>query len=311
VSPDSIHLAKIRDLTLTVPSQPGRPAFVSAASGLVHAGSRLYIIADDELHLGIFPATGTDPGELLRIVPGELPQEPKKRKRAKADFEALLFLPAFGAYAHGALFAFGSGSTAHRHRGVLLPLNATGKIDRNSTRVLDISSMHAAIATEVGPVNIEGVVAVQDRLLFLQRGNKGKGINAIVGFELTSFCAAAQRNDTLPTLPVQAVRRYALDAIDGVPLGFSDGAALSDGSIVFAAIAEDTKDAYADGPCAGAAIGIIDAQGELRRIMRVHEPAKIEGIFAADDQSTAQLLLVTDADDPAVPSALYGATLQL
>jgi hypothetical protein len=269
----------------------------------------LYVVADDELHLGVFAAAGTDSGELLRILPGDLPLEEKKRKRAKADFEALLHVPAFGAYAHGALLAFGSGSTAHRRRGVLLPLNAIGKIDRNSTRILDLSNIHAAVAREVGTVNIEGAVAVQDRLLLLQRGNKGKGVNAIVSFDLTAFCNAAQRNDTIPSFPVHAVHRYDLGAIRDVPFGFSDCAALVDGSIVFSAIAEDTKDSYADGPCAGVAIGVIDAHGELRRIARVQEPAKIEGIFAEMHESTAHLLLVTDADDPSVPAALYSAAL--
>jgi hypothetical protein len=308
---DSIHLAKLRDLLVEAPSQPGRPAFASAASGLVRAGKHLYVVADDELHLGVFDAEGASPGRLLQILPGDLPLEEKKRKRAKPDFEALLYLPAFGAYAHGALLALGSGSTAHRHRGVLLPLNAIGKVDSNSTRVLDLSNMHAAIAREIGTVNIEGAVAVQDRLLLLQRGNKGKGVNAVVRFELASFCSAAQRSDTIPAFPVQEVRRYDLGAISGVPLGFSDCAALVDGSIVFAAIAEDTKDSYADGPCAGAAIGVIDAQGELRNVACVAERAKVEGIFATVHESTAHLLLVTDADDPSIPAALYSATLPL
>jgi hypothetical protein len=311
IDPASIHLSKVRDLLVEAPSQAGRPPFVSAASGLVRAGKHLYVVADDELHLGVFEADAASPGRLLQILPGALPLEAKKRKRAKPDFEALLCLPPFGAYAHGALFTLGSGSTPHRHRGALLPLNAIGKVDWNSTRILDCSNLHAAIGREVGTVNIEGAVAVQDRLLFFQRGNKGKGVNAVVRFELASFCTAVQRSDTLPVLPVQEVRRYDLGAIDAVPLGFSDCAALIDGSIVFAAIAEDTKDSYADGPCAGAAIGVIDAQGELRNIARVAERAKVEGVFATTHESTAHLLLVTDADDSSVPAALYSATLPL
>jgi hypothetical protein len=261
--------------------------------------------------LGVFPASGSDPGELLQMLPGELPLEPKPRKRAKPDFEALLHLPAVGDYSQGALLALGSGSTARRYRGVLLPLNARQELDTDRLRVLDLSHLYAAVEREVGTVNIEGAVATHDRLWLLQRGNKGDGINAIIGFDLRKFCNAIDRSDAPSALAAQAVHRCELGAIRDVPLGFSDGAALSDGSIIFSAIAEDTSDAYADGPFAGAAIGIIDSHGGLLRITHVREPAKIEGVFAAHaDRSSVELLLVTDADDANVPSVLYSAKLQ-
>jgi hypothetical protein len=284
---------------------------VSAASGLIRVANRLYVVADDELHLGVFPATGGDPGELLRMLPGELPLKPKQRKRSKPDFEALLHLPAFGDYPQGALLALGSGSTTRRYRGALLPLNAKDAIDIDRLRVLDLMHLYTAVEREVGTVNIEGAVATHDRLWLMQRGNKGDGINAIMGFDLREFCSDVERSDVLSAPATQAVHRCDLGAIRDVPLGFSDGAALSDGSIVFSAIAEDTNDAYADGPFAGAAIGIIDSHGSLLRITHVHERAKIEGVFAHADRSSVHLLLVTDADDADVPSVLYSAKLQL
>ncbi|MFP2906856.1 DUF6929 family protein [Pyxidicoccus sp. 3LFB2] len=51
-----------RTLTLESPEAPGRPAHVSAASGLVRVGPWLYIVADDALHLAVFPAQGDAPG---------------------------------------------------------------------------------------------------------------------------------------------------------------------------------------------------------------------------------------------------------
>lgn len=295
-----IQLTKLRDLRL-----------LSAASGLVRVAESFYVVADDELHLGKFPVDADEPGTLLRMLPGELPLEPKARKRAKPDFEALMRLPAFGAYAHGALLALGSGSTAKRHRGVLLPLRATSAVDTNAIRVLDLSILHAAIAREVGTVNIEGAVASADRLLLIQRGNKGRGVNAILGFDLKAICASIGRSDAIADTGITDVRRYDLGGIGDVPFSFSDAAALGDGSVVFAAIAENTKNAYADGPCAGAAVGSIDPRGELRSITRIDHSAKVEGIHAESDGDVALLWLVTDADDAQIPATLYRAELPL
>jgi len=306
-----IKLTKVRDLSVQTPSQFGRPAFVSAGSGLVCTSRHLYVIADDELQLGVFDLNSEDPGALVPMLAGELPLEPAARKRAKPDFEALVQLPAFGSYVHGALFALASGSTPNRHQGIILPLAANDEIDLPRTRAIDLSLLHEAASQEIGTVNIEGAVAFRDRLLLLQRGNKGAGVNAIVGFDLAALCAAIEQGDAIPSLAVQSVRTYALGTIRDIPLGFTDAAVLSDGSIVFCAIAEDTDNAYSDGACAGAALGIIAASGELRRIGPVLPSAKIEGIFATQQQTELQLLLVTDADDPRIPAALYAATLRL
>ena len=107
------------------------------------------------------------------------------------------------------------------------------------------------------------------------------------------------------------MHRCDLGSVCGIPLGFSDATALDDGSILFAAIAEDTDDAYADGPCAGAAIGLIDRQGELLWITHVAGGAKIEGIHAETRGTAAELLLVTDADNPEIAAILYSARLRL
>jgi hypothetical protein len=105
------------------------------------------------------------------------------------------------------------------------------------------------------------------------------------------------------------VRTYDLGAIDGVPLCFSDGAALPDGSIVFAAIAEAAANSYDDGPCKGAAIGVTNSAGELRFLERLDRGHKIEGIEAQVDGTRVRLRLVTDADDAAAPAQLLGAEI--
>ena len=108
------RLRAVRSLTLERASGPGRRRHLSAASGLVLCGEHLYVIADDELHLAVFPITGRAPGRLFPVLPGQLPAEKKPRKKAKPDFEVLLALPAFEHHPHGALLALGSGLLAQQ-----------------------------------------------------------------------------------------------------------------------------------------------------------------------------------------------------
>jgi hypothetical protein len=60
--PAPLRLRKLRDLDLAEPPEAGRPAFLSAASGLVKCGGGFYVVADDELHLGRFTAGASQPG---------------------------------------------------------------------------------------------------------------------------------------------------------------------------------------------------------------------------------------------------------
>ena len=80
----SLRVRKLRQLDLLSPTGPGRPHFLSAASGLVRSGRELYVVGDDELQLGCFSATGSKPGTLLRLFKGNLPLRPKARKKRKA-----------------------------------------------------------------------------------------------------------------------------------------------------------------------------------------------------------------------------------
>src|SRR5882757_8951381 len=121
-----LRLKQIRELNLEAPSRTGRPLHLSAASGLVVVKSLAYVVADDELHLGVFPTQGTAPGRLFRMFEGDLQRDKGDRKKAKPDLEALVLLPSFPDFAHGALFAIGSGSKRNRMRGVLLGLDQQG-----------------------------------------------------------------------------------------------------------------------------------------------------------------------------------------
>jgi hypothetical protein len=303
-----MHLEKVRELQLASAPQPGRPLHLSAASGLLRVGTMFYVVADDELHLGAFPVAGTAPGTLIRLLEGELPDSQGQRKKLKPDFEALLLLPAFAHYPHGAVLALGSGSKPQRRRAVLLALVAQG-VNPASARVLDLSRFFARAAEEVADLNIEGAVVREEQLLLMHRGNKSNGENCLLSFNLAAVLAAIEHDDVLGKVPILAVRRYNLGALDAVPLCFTDGAVLPDGRLVFAAVAEDTGDSYADGPCRGAAIGVIGRDDKLREVHYLDARYKVEGIHAEQAGSQVRVWLVTDADDAQVPAWLVTGDL--
>lgn len=298
-----LKLQKIRELNLERPSAPGRAAHVSAASGLVVVQSSLYVVADDENSIAVFPIQGDAPGRLVQFTDGQLPEGKQDRKRLKPDMEALLLLPPFGSFACGALLAMGSGSRRNRQQGALFALDAQGAVE-GRPRLIDFSPMLAALRTQVGELNIEGALLTQDRFMLLQRGNKGGGVNASISMSRAELLAALAEANPVAEIRSE-VRRYELGSMNGIPFGFTDGAALPDGRIVFTAVAEDADDSYADGPCAGAIIGMLSADGQLLRMERMEPAVKVEGVDASIEGDHLKLLLVTDADDAAISASLY------
>ncbi|MDR7222872.1 DUF6929 family protein [Aminobacter aminovorans] len=304
-----IALKKLRELTLTAAPSAGRPLHLSAASGLVCLGSAMYVVADDELHLGVFSTKDDRPGQLVLLFDGALPDEKVARKRHKPDLEALTSLPAFEGFPHGALLAVGSGSRPNRRRGALLALDLSGAIT-GAARGLDCSAILAPLADVFAEVNIEGAVVVGDELRLFQRGNKQHPDNAIIRYPLAAVIdvVTGTRADALRPMTID---RFDLGHVDGVPLCFTDATALPGGDVVFSAVAEDTDDAFNDGACVGAAIGIVGNDGQLRFVRRLDRPYKIEGIHAELDGNRLDLLAVTDADDPDMAAALYAATIAI
>jgi hypothetical protein len=299
-----MKVVKIRELTLQAPAGRGRPAYLSAASGLAQAGEFLYVIADDELHLGVFPIDGA-PGSLLPMFAGELPIEHRERKASKPDWETLTRLPSLPGYPTGALLALASGSKPNRCSGILLPLTANGA-PGGTPRIIDLSDVYAALQQRLTTLNIEGAVCIGNELILLQRGNKKTADNACIRLSLGVLLSTDSITDPdlIQVLPMD------LGAVNGIPLCFTDGTVLPDGSLIFTAIAEDTANNYDDGPCAGAAIGILDVNGRLSFLERVEPPLKIEGIEAHIDGDTIRLLLVTDADDIRIPALLLSAEIR-
>ena len=122
---------------------------LSAASGLVCIGQRLFVIADDENSLAVFDVATDAPGRLLRLFAGELPAAHAERKAAKADLEALAQLPPFDGCPHGALMAFGSGSRPNRMRASSIALDAGGE-PQTPARDIDLAPLYAPLQERFG-----------------------------------------------------------------------------------------------------------------------------------------------------------------
>lgn len=302
-----IFLTPLKTLTLTQASHADRHPHFSAASGLVQMGQFLYVVADDENHVGIFPRDSDEHGTLQRLFPGDLPLTLAERKEEKSDVEVLTFIPGSRKYPYGALLALGSGSKKTRRQGAIIAFDNPDKL-ADEVEIIDLTSLYRQLKIEIGKLNIEGAAIVDKDIVLFQRGNKSNKINFTIRFPLKQFYQSILAADTKPKLDV-IIRDYSLGEIAGIPLCFTDATPLPDGSLVFTAAAENTADAYNDGACMGSAIGIINSDGKLHSIQTIDELVKLEGIEASVIGNTVQLLLVTDADDEAVPAQLYSAEL--
>lgn len=280
---------------------------LSAASGMVVAGDFLYVIADDELHLGVFDARAQGEGRLVRIFPGELPDDPVLRKAAKPDLEALVRLPPFEACPHGALLALPSGSRSNRRTGVVLALDADSRLT-GAFLPLDLGPCYLPLEIAFPALNIEGAVVLGAELILLQRASRRHPESALIYLPLTEVLHAISSTNIAASESAR-MRIVDLGTIEGVPLGFTDGAALPDGRIVFSAVAENAQDTYLDGPCIGAAIGIIGTDGQVETLHRLEPTRKVEGVHATIDGDLIYLLMVTDADDADVPGKLLSAEI--
>ena len=288
----------LRQLTLNPQDHPRGQPHLAAASGLVCAHGRAYVMGDDEHHLAVFHDRDS-PGQLHRVRGGALPADAAQRKRLKPDFESLLLLPARGRRP-ATLLALGSGSKRRRDGAVLMPLRPDGE-PTDAVTSLDLAALYAVLRQRLGAINIEASFISGARWVLLNRGVGGQP-SASVCYPLSVLQAVVDGRST--GLEPQAVQTHDLGFIDGVQLAFTDGAALPGGGFLFSAVAEATPNAVADGACVGSAIGHIDGNGALVALRRLDRAIKVEGLALHQQGGQTHLALVTDADDPAQPSEL-------
>jgi hypothetical protein len=296
-----LHIEHLRDLTLRKATHTPGQRHLSAASGLVCAHGRAYVIADDEHHLSVFDGAHTH-GRTLRLFEGTLPPGVKARKKRKPDTETLALLP------QRMLLTLGSGSRRRRCRGAWVALDAEGRPRRPVHRI-DLSPLYDPLRAYFEDVNIEGAFVCGREFVLLQRGHAGGSPNASVHYALHRVLAWLLDGADAPA----ALRwqKHRLGTVAGVPLGFTDGAALPGGRWVFTAVAEATDSSVADGACVGSMVGVMSAQGTLLARHAMPDDEKIEGVDARWRRGVVNVCLVTDADDPRIASRLLRGSFRL
>src|SRR5687767_1485864 len=281
---------------------------MGAASGVVRRGDFAYVIADDELGLGIFQISGTEPGEVKSVLPGSLPADESERKGAKPDLEALTALPPFGETPYGGLFGLGSGSDdeGERDRGFFWAFAPDGSLE-GEPRVIDLSPLYTALRKELGGINIEGAAVLGEELWLFHRGNEGDAGNIVAEIGLSDLAGSLTGDLDIDVEELKELREYDLGEMDGVALCFSDATALSDELVCFTASAEGSE----DGDIRGSVVGTISADGDVRRLRTIDRKWKVEGVHAAVDTGVIDFVFVCDQDDEEVASPLLTATMPL
>jgi hypothetical protein len=258
---------------------------VRAASGLARLGSQLLVVQDDrEAFVLLDPETATVAGDQLVGRP--------IAKADKADWEAAVAL------SDGSVLALGSGAERARRR--------LDRVDEGGRQGLPkASEVYQAIEASLGQTpNIEGAALLGTDVLLFHRGFGAKP-SATLRLALTGLLG-----ETRPRIRERVL--WDLGQMSGVPLGFTDAAAMDDGGVLFLAAAEDSPNAIDDGAVKGAAVGVIrEGRGrwtELRFTTGVSAKSlKVEGLVLAPGTGGARGrsgFVVTDPDDPEIASDL-------
>lgn len=269
---------------------------LSAASGLARVDDRVFVVADDEHFLDSYELASGQRERLVLPLGGELPEEHRARKRAKADLESLTRLD------DRRLLTLGSGSSPARERGVVVDVSGTVP-----PQAIDLHPLYASLRAELPALNIEGASAAGGVLRLLHRANEAQRVNAVIELDLAQTLRAIEARESLQASLVRRVVSVALDALDGIALGFTDACPVSpdSSSLYFVAAAEDTDNPYEDGECVGSVLGLLDEECRVVRIERLSGRHKMEGLSVRG----AQALLVADPDSRDVRATLFETRL--
>jgi hypothetical protein len=298
-----IEVESFRSLTLKEPSQPGRPSFISAASGLVYILGDFYVIADDEVALARFSDDPKAAGILYALLDFELPIESAERKKLKPDWESLVILSNRLGISTQTLLAIPSGSTENRHFGSLIELNEMGRVA--SANAVDFQPLYSELRLVFKELNVEGAIVGESTVKLFQRGNKNGIRNGWVELNRNEACKELRISRQLTSKSIESFQIFDLGMKNKVPYSFTDVSTFYNHQILFVAAAEDTENAYVDGAFLGSVIGTINECGQVTRCEELNIPYKPEGICWTPELGPKSFILVTDSDDPNVPSQMY------
>ena len=304
-----------------------RPGHVRAASGLSAFKEFLVVVQDDANWLALIDASGihalplpAGPGG-VRVFSGA-----RGNRNDKFDLEACTTVP--GENGHE-LIGFGSGSHVGRewilrvHEGASsfgAALRQTAVHERAGVAVaaefVDATRFYESLrANEAfcgAGLNIEGAVAIEDRIMLFQRGNAraGRGrapVDATAEVLWPALAAHLADPERIAPPALHDVTRYDLGTLDGVRLTFSDADRLGAGRILYSASAEGAE------RIAGSVLGVIEPDGSAHWTELTDQDGrpfrgKIEGL-SRDLRDPRKVHFVIDDDDESMPSELFEATL--
>lgn len=275
---------------------------VRAASGVAPFGDGWLVAQDDAAHAAWLRASSV---ERVRVVPSveghDVFSSASGTKHLKPDLEAACPVSVDG---RPGVLLLGSGSTPARMRAALVT-----PADEPVVVLADLSWLYAHVAAvlerDPADLNLEGACRRGDVLRWFARGNLAAGVpSASVDLDVEPLLAAVLgRQDA-----VQARHplSYDLGAVAGVGLTVTDAVALPDGRVLLSAAAEDTPNAYDDGPVVAAALALVDGDDLLEAVPLPEvggKVTKVEGLAVLETgPSYARLLAVVDDDDPERPS---------
>ncbi|HYX36277.1 MAG TPA: hypothetical protein VE954_24500 [Oligoflexus sp.] len=304
----SLELKRLRQLDLEPNLNEKRRPYLSSASGLVQAHGRLYVVSDDEISLGVFPLTMGQPGFLLPIWEGRLPEKKDERKKLKPDLESLVLLDTKMWASGGSLLVIPSGSKPNRQEGALLHFSESGLL-QGKPQPIHFSPLYQHLQKQFPDLNIEGATVSGSTFKILQRGNGQSSRNAVINLDFSSVLQGLGSHQQISPDTIISIKHIDLGTLHGVPLGFTDAASPAPNQTWFLAAAEDSESTYHDGQNMGTAIGCLDPNDQLIFMTELPTAIKFEGLLIPRTGDARTFYVVSDADDPELPSELYQGTL--
>lgn len=303
-----------------------RPQHVRAASSVAWVGARLAVVQDDANFIALVdPATGLADAITLPVGEGDLRlfDDERGNKKFKLDLEALAQIPTA---AGSMLLALGSGSKKRRNRMLTIQFRGRSAPTQSSEPTLvELGDLYDALRAETAfagsDMNIEGALYVDGVIRLFSRGNgktEGDVVPVAASCDLSwralSAHLAQPDGDTVPA--IRRVTQYALGALGGIPLGFTDAVRGVGSSVLFSAAAEASPDASEDGVVGGSALGVLpgDRRGTVRLTTLLDTDGtayagKVEGLVL-DRRDRRRALVVVDVDDHTRPAMLCEVSLE-
>lgn len=278
---------------------------VRAASAIAPLGDGWLIVQDDATHAAWWRSESVTAVRVVDPVDGlEVFSSAAGTKHLKPDFEAACAVSVNGT---PGVLLLGSGSSGARMRASLV----TVRTGEPAFTVAGLEPVYRKVAAALGlrgdQLNLEGACVVGDRLRWFQRGNFTAGTpTACVDVDLAALLAVITGVSAADRVEVGDVRRYDLGAVNGVALAVTDAMPIAGGRVLISAAAEDTPNAYDDGPVVGSALALLDDDGVLASAGipdSGHGAHKVEGLALRSPTADGlRLLAVVDADDATVAS---------